>query len=132
MNTSPAVVSIVGDSSESIFGDNIFSTGTYTFGYYKIEINSVFKNLMVGEENIQRNIMAIVSKYYESESYTDGDVGIPYTHRGLPVQLSEIGVRVLNSDNIVPNILGDDNTIFLRITKAEQQPVIQPVQPTKK
>ena len=132
VNTSPAVVSIVGDSSESIFGDNIFSTGTYTFGYYKIEINSVFKNLMVGEENIQRNIMAIVSKYYESESYTDGDVGIPYIHKGLPVQLSEIGVRVLNSDNIVPNILGDDNTIFLRITKAEQQPVIQPVQPTKK
>lgn len=122
------IVSIVGESNDSIFGDNIFQSGTYTFGYYKIEINSKFSNLMIGEDTIQRNIMAIVSKYYESESYTDGVDGIPYIHKGAPVQLSEIGVRILNSDNVVPNILGDDNTIFIQITKAQQQPI----QPTKK
>jgi hypothetical protein len=124
------VVNIVGDSTDSIFGDNIFSSGAYTFGYYKIEINSVFKNLLIGEETIQRNIMGIVSKYYESESYTDGTQGIPYIHKGAPVQLSQIGVRILNSNNVVPDIIGDDNTIFLQITKAQKQ--ILPPQPAKK
>ena len=130
VTTTSDVVNIVGDSTDSIFGDNIFSTGAYTFGYYKIEINSVFKNLLIGEETIQRNIMGIVSKYYESESYTDGTQGIPYIHKGTPVQLSQIGVRILNSNNVVPDIIGDDNTIFLQITKAQKQ--ILPPQPAKK
>ena len=130
VTTTSDVVNIVGDSTDSIFGDNIFSSGAYTFGYYKIEINSVFKNLLIGEETIQRNIMGIVSKYYESESYTDGTQGIPYIHKGTPVQLSQIGVRILNSNNVVPDIIGDDNTIFLQITKAQKQ--ILPPQPAKK
>jgi hypothetical protein len=125
VNLTDKIVSIVGDSTDSIIGDNIFSSGSYTFGYYKIEINSGFKNLLVGEETIQRNIMAIVSKYYESESYTDGIDGIPYIHKGVPLQLSSLGVRILNSDNVIPDTLGSDNTVFIRITKAIQ-PVNKP------
>ena len=110
---------IIGDSTSSIFGDNIFSTDS-TFGYFKIELNTTFKSLLVGQDIIQRNIMAIVGKYYESNSYTSGEEGIPYVHVGTPVQLSAIGVRILNSDNKVPANIENDNTVFLRIRKAEQ------------
>jgi hypothetical protein len=126
------IVSIVGDSTDAITGGNIFASGTYTFGYYKVEINSGFKNLLVSEETIQRNIMAIVSKYYESQSYTDGVDGIPYIHKGLPLQLSSLGVRILNSDNVLPNTLGSDNTVFVRITKAQQVPSVPRNIPEKK
>ena len=119
INFTDSLVSVVGDESDSIFGDNIFAGGKYSFGYYKIEINSGFKNLMIGDETIQRNIMGIVSKYYESSSYTDGLEGIPYIHKGAPIQLSSLGVRILKSDNTLSDTLGEDNTVFIRITKAQ-------------
>jgi hypothetical protein len=50
--------------------------------------------------------------------------GIPYIHKGLPLQLSSLGVRILNSDNVLPNTLGSDNTVFVRITKAQQLPAV--------
>lgn len=127
VNITDKLISIIGDSTNPISGNDIFATGSYTFGYYKIEINSTFKNLLIGNETIQRNIMAIVSKYYESGSYTDGIDGIPYVHKGAPVILSSLGVRILNSDNKIPDTLGTDNTVFIRINKAIQ-PVQQPVQ----
>lgn len=124
IGTADNVVNVIGDTTSSIFGDNIYQSGSYTFGYYKIEINSVFKNLLVGEEIIQRNIMAIVSKYYESNSYTDGDQSgaIPYIHKGVACQLSSFGVRVLNSNNELPTNIRNDNTVFIRIIKAQKNP----------
>lgn len=119
VSTAVNTATIIGDSTSSIFGSNIFSRDS-TFGYFKIELNTTFKTLLVGQDIIQRNIMAIVSKYYESNSYTSGEDGIPYRHVGTPVQLSAIGVRILNAQNKLPANIENDNTVFLRITKAQQ------------
>ena len=43
-----------------------------------------------------------------------------YIHKGSPKILSDIGVRILDSDGALAEGIGDDNTIFISITRNQQ------------
>lgn len=107
--------------TQSIYANDIFSSADFVFGYFTIAIESVFKNLLVGRD-IKNNISAIVSRYYESNSYATGTAldAIRYVHKGSPVQLSSIGIRILDSNGKLATSIGADNSVYLQVIKAQQ------------
>ncbi len=111
--------------TQSIYANDIFSGADFVFGYFQVAIESVFKNLLVGTD-IKSNISAIISRYYESNSYATGTGAdaIRYIHKGSPVQLSSMGVRILDSNGNLATNIGSDNSIYIQVIKA--------IQPTKK
>jgi hypothetical protein len=68
------------------------------------------------------SIMSIVSRYYNVANYTSGssDSSIAYTHKGASLLLTSFNCRILNSDKTPALGLGQDNSIFLEIIKAQK------------
>jgi hypothetical protein len=76
------------------------------FGYFLIEVEAKFQQDFVGAEYISNSIRAVVSRYYNQNSYTVGSAGdsIPYVHRGLPMLLQSMRFRILQGNKtIAPN-----------------------------
>jgi hypothetical protein len=96
------------------------SNGTTTFGYFLIEVQANFQNNYLSPTGNFRNIMAIVSRYYEKASYTSSSSAdsIIYTHSGEPQILNSFRCRILNSNKELSAIVGIDNTILLEVVKA--------------
>jgi len=112
---------IIGDATSSIISNNIFESNRIG-GYYKIKIDCGVSNYMEGEDNIERNVFGVLSKYYESNSFASAgaEASIPYIHRGLPIQLSQFRVQILNSENLEPFEISEDNTVFMRLTRGQK------------
>ena len=93
-------------------------------GYYLIEMIAGFNNTMVGSNKTEKNIHGIVNRYFNRNSYTSSTEqdSLVYTHRGAPLILSSIRTRILLPNRTVPSNIGEDNTIFLQVVKAPQQP----------
>jgi hypothetical protein len=71
-----------------------------------------------------RSIQAIVGSYYSNGNFTESgsESSIVYEHTSeTPLILSELETRILlpNMNKPDPNQLGDRNTIFLEIIKAQ-------------
>jgi len=82
--------------------------------------------------DLNKQVQGIISKYYSfNGNYTYGDSSgsIEYTHKGMPIYLHGIKLKILKSDKQVDNNLGDDNTIFFQLIKAE--PVIPSIKYSK-
>jgi hypothetical protein len=92
------------------------------FGYFIIEIGHKLKNDFYTQENNYRNFQQIVSRYFVQNSYTSGtsDGSLIYTHEGEPTLLQSFRCRILNSDKILANNVGDDNTVHLVLVRAPQ------------
>lgn len=92
----------------------------FNFGYFLVEVNSQFKNQFLTEENNYRNIQQVVSRYYELNSYTNGnsDGSIIYEHKGEPMLLQSFKCRILDSEKNLASNIGDDNTLYIEIIKA--------------
>jgi hypothetical protein len=90
-----------------------------TYSHFLIEADLKFSNNIFGL-NTLRNIQGIVSKYYSAGSYTFGDTSgsIQYVHTGAPLILKSIKVRILTSNKIIDPTIGDDNTVYFQIIKA--------------
>tara|TARA_R110001592_G_scaffold280894_1_gene548266 strand:- start:1438 stop:3519 length:2082 start_codon:yes stop_codon:yes gene_type:complete len=102
-------------------------------GYYLIEMIAGFNNTMVSSTKTEKNIHGIVNRYFNRNSYTSSTEqdSLVYTHRGAPLILSSIRSRILLPNRSVPSNIGEDNTIFLQVIKA-QQPQQPPQPPPKK
>ena len=113
---------IINDETQGIYANDIFSQGDFQFGYYQIAIETNFKNMLIGTE-VKRNITALISRYYENNSYCSGNISdaITYIHKGAPVLLSSIGVKILNGDGVVVSGLGEDNSVYIQVKKAPPQ-----------
>ena len=88
-------------------------------GYYQIEIDMNLPSEKIGSNEFNNKIQAIVGRYYASNNGTQsvqGEGSIQYTHKGQPLKLSNFRVRILNPDGTLARV-GNDNTIFLQITK---------------
>jgi hypothetical protein len=144
-------VELVGNGSTyAILGPNfIFNTSTTTVpvnfsnqpissvnnaGHYLVELICAYSNNEYINATQSYQVKAIVGTYYlSSDSFclTNGPDSYIYQHKGEPINLSSITVRLLNpitkqeATNIGPN-----STIYLMITKEEQPP--PPPQPEKK
>jgi hypothetical protein len=57
--------------------------------------------------------------YYENDSYTAASEadGIPYIHKGEPLLLDSF--RVLQCDKQLSGNLGNDNSVFLMVSRPE-------------
>lgn len=107
-------------------GDSLFSatSGKTTFGYFLIEVQAQFQNNYVNTVGNFKHIVAVVSRYYEKESYTSSTSAdsIIYTHSGEPVLINSFRCRILDSDKRVADNIGNDNTVILELVKAPKQP----------
>jgi hypothetical protein len=75
----------------------------------------------LGANSFNNKIQAIIGRYYTSGSGTQsvgGEGAITYTHKGEPIKLNQFRVRILAPDGQLARV-GDDNTVFLNITKAK-------------
>ena len=95
--------------------------------YYLIEIEGKGINSDIRgsvDSAIQNNkISAIVSRYYQTLSYTssmDGSGAIPYIHTGQPLIIDSFKVRILDPDGTITDNIQDSNVIFLQHTPANQ------------
>ena len=106
------------DAQDSLDGDTALDSG-----YYLIELTSNFFTEKVAGNQTRRNIMGIVSRFYQQDSFTsaiDGEGTFEYIHRGDPIQISRIGCRILQPNHDLATNLKDNNTIFLQLNRAEQ------------
>jgi hypothetical protein len=95
------------------------------YSHYIIQTDITLSNNLIGTETYH-NINGIISKYYSDNNYTFGDESgaIQYQHKGQPVFIKSIKVRILSSDKTIDPELGSDNTIFMQIIK---QPLVKGV-----
>ena len=102
---------------------SLTGAGGLDSGYYLVEITSNFYTDIVGGTESKKNIMGIVSRFYQQDSFTssmDGEGGLTYIHKGLEsLMLSSFRVRILNPDYTIATGLQPNNTIFLQITKGQ-------------
>lgn len=109
----------IGLETIPIYGNDIFQQSNFKFGYFQISIDASFKQYLVNELTVKRTIKGVVSRYFERNNYTSGttDSGFVYIHRGEPIQLSSLRVRILDASGNLANNIGSDNTVFLEIRK---------------
>lgn len=90
-------------------------------GYYKIRVDLGINNDLVSDRHLQNNIQGVISKYFSTNSYTSdmGTGSISYIHRGQSTFISRVRVRILDGEDNIDGNIGDDNTVFLAITRAE-------------
>lgn len=92
-------------------------------GYYLIDIDGIKQSALTSHSTSQ-SIQAIVSRYYNSGSYTTGDssTGIIYQHKGAPQYMQSLRVRVLQPNGQLADDVGNDSAVFLQINRAPPQP----------
>ena len=96
------------------------SKNEISFGYFLVEVQTQFTTRMLTDVQSHRNRVAIVSRYYQQDSYTSaaGDAAIVYTHNSdEPLYINSFKCRILDSDGNLATV-GRDNTIFLQVVRA--------------
>ncbi len=119
-------VGVSADDTRPITASQGEAVGIQSSGYYIADIDiGTSYNENIGSDTIQssysRNIRAIINRYYSANSYTSSaGNNISYIHYGNSFQLSNIKVRLTNSDGSAIKDLGTDNSIFLKVVKQQQ------------
>ena len=108
------------DTFNILGSQNTISNTQFSYGYFLIEVSGNFKSNYYSNKS-SPNIMAIVSRYYELNSFTSGgsDTSLIYTHVGDPITLSSFGVRIMKPDKTLADNLGENTSVFLQIIKGE-------------
>jgi hypothetical protein len=91
-------------------------------GVFLVEVNGAGLNShYLSSDGSRMNVGGIVSKQYiQSNTVTgfSGDTTIPYVHRGNPVRLTSLDIRILDgTTKKVDTLLGEKNVIYLKLTK---------------
>ncbi len=117
----------IGDASIPILADVSVLDGSISSGYFLLEINGKMSNDFTGNTFDSNLIMGVLSRYYSLGNYTSSDTSsLTYIHKGEPIILTEIGVRILQPNGRLAKV-GNDNSIFIKVIKPP--PVAPP--PTK-
>ena len=117
----------------AVFADKTYNDNLQEAGYFLIDISNNFQVDFVSENTRTQvsnnptngaNTMSVVSRYYTSNSFVsdEGQGSVIYTHSGAPQDLTELSIRIKNPDGtFVGDVtLGNQNTVFLKITRSEQ------------
>lgn len=91
------------------------------FSHYIIDANLNFMGNFIGKDKFN-NIQGTVSKYYQYDNYCVGGAEgqIQYIHRGMPLMLKSIKLRILKSNKKRDPNLGPDNTILFQLIKSNK------------
>jgi len=107
-------------NTHSITLFNEASTGTEHHLQIIREIGAKY----IGDQYVNKynNIQGLISKYYQTSNYIIGDSsdGFEYLHRGAPILLKSIKIRILKSDKKRDPNLGTDNTIVFQLIKSNK------------
>jgi hypothetical protein len=110
-------------TTEEIVATNPPISSTTNAGHYLIELQNVHNSSYINQDKFY-NIKAVIGNYFLSgDSFTQsmGPDSYIYQHKGQPISLSSIKVRLLNpvtkeaSSNIGPN-----STVYLQVTKEKE------------
>ena len=97
--------------------DKMFKT-TDIRSHYLIELDAKFRNNFLTNETNYRTMSQVVGKFYSRGSFTQsGSGGFIYTHVGPSLKLSSFKVRILYPDKSLADDIGDDNTVYINITR---------------
>ena len=66
---------------------------------------------------LNSKINGIVSRYYNNSNFVSGgeESGIMYIHKGTPIDISRLKVRILTPDGDLSEELSNGSTIFLQV-----------------
>ena len=91
--------------------------------FFMIEVNGINSNEMHGLSTSNNLISSIVGRYFAVGSYTQGssEGSIAYTHRGEPLTIRKVGIRILASDGseLTSDTLKGDSAVILEIAGQE-------------
>lgn len=109
---------LIGTQTEFIDGAKQVINEIITSGYYLLDIQSKFNSTLITSKNKSRSILQIINRYYSINTYTAQEGSdMVYTHKGEPVYLSSLKIRILNPDQSLATV-GEDNSVFVKIVKA--------------
>ena len=116
----PSAFNIAVQQTNSIYSDldNRPDTSSHEAkSYFKIEVDMGLNNDLVNAQNPK--IKSIMNRYYAVDSYTTsyGEGDITYEHKGSPVKVSSVGIRILRPDGTLSDDIGNANSVFLEIIK---------------
>lgn len=109
-----------------------------TSGYFLVEISGIANSTKtIGENYVNSDIRAVVSRYYSVNSYTSAgsESDIPYINiSNNSVYINALNVRILSPDGeLASDYIQGDNTIFLQINRRNLlNPSIPPPKEDKK
>jgi hypothetical protein len=106
------------DNTQNIIGVKNIAEILDTYSHFVLSCDLHFNSNYIGLD-AYRAIQGTISKFqnYGTYTYGESDGAIQYVHRGAPVMLKSIKVRILKSDKTIDANLGDDNTIIMQIIK---------------
>ena len=82
-----------------------------------LELTGSFMNDFRNSEITKTTISSIISRYYGYENFTSAEGGgIVYVHRGEPVYIKKLGVRILEPDLTLSKV-GPKNHIYVEVVK---------------
>ncbi len=122
LSTSPVVDTAVSTSdTSSIFSTRVWNTSLADEGYFLIDVSPNPNQKLVGKLEQTTSTQSIISRYFTANGFTNdmGAGSIVYEHRGDPMMISDLQVRILNPDRtpVDPHILNEKNTVFLEVVK---------------
>ena len=107
--------------TSSIFSNRVWNTSLADEGYFLIDASPNPNQKLVGKLEQTTSTQSIISRYYTANGFTNdmGAGSIVYEHRGEPMVISDVQVRILNPDRspVDPHILNEKNTVFLEVVK---------------
>ena len=111
-----------GSISQQIVAKDAFqkTEDTANVPYYQIEVDLGVQNKKYGANNFNSKISSIISRFYDSDSYSssmDSSGSFTYIHKGQPVNINEIGIRVLDPQGNLADTIGTDNSVFVSVIK---------------
>ena len=121
-----ANITVIGAETTEILAEEAKLLNLVNNGYFLVEIDGKIQNELISSTNIKSTIQGIVNKYYNLNSYTSSDgSNIFYQHRGEPITMSSLRVRILNPDMSLADV-GNDTTVFLSVVKSQEEDITAP------
>ena len=91
--------------------------------FFMIELTGANRNEVYGLRRDNKLISQIVGRYFVAGAYIEGsqDGSITYTHRGEPLMLSELGIRILDSEGLAlpSNVLNSASAVVIEINSED-------------
>ena len=108
---------IATDTLVSITGQNQVQS-TEDDPFYQIEISGINNQDIIGQPVKNNLVQAMVGKYYSNGNFTQGEEdGLVYVHKGEPIVIKSLRVRILDSLGNVEPDLGPASAIILNVNQ---------------
>ena len=99
--------------------------------YYLVEVDLHQNKMLDADGGEKRTIAGIINRFYSISSYTALEGGFTYIHRGEPMIINSLHIRILMPDGTLVKNLGTDNAVFLKLVTRIQEQIQNIKKPTK-